>query len=102
MSCMTLSSQQNHLFLLFSYFRAHPTTLVLKILGGQMNGPRFPLLRQTHMLEPDRPVSPEVGQNQEAQKLNAYLILLQNIDQDFERLRTLCKLNSCFQICLVK
>src|SRR6218665_2911070 len=33
-SCMTLSSQEKHLFLLFSYFRAHPTTLLLKILGG--------------------------------------------------------------------
>src|SRR6218665_3338650 len=26
------------LFLLFSYFRAHPTTLLLKILGGRMHG----------------------------------------------------------------
>src|SRR6218665_2678731 len=40
-SYMTLSSQEKHLFLLFSYFRAHPTTLLLKILGGRMHGP-FP------------------------------------------------------------
>src|SRR6218665_1755047 len=26
-------------FFLFSYFRAHPTTLLLKILGGRMHGP---------------------------------------------------------------
>ena len=30
---------RKHLFLLFSYFRAHPTTLLLKILGGRMHGP---------------------------------------------------------------
>src|SRR6218665_3800020 len=29
----------SHLFLLCSYFRAHPTTLLLKILGGRMHGP---------------------------------------------------------------
>src|SRR6218665_1139897 len=28
-----------HLFLLCSYFCAHPTTLLLKILGGRMHGP---------------------------------------------------------------
>src|SRR6218665_719209 len=28
-----------HHFLLCSYFRAHPTTLLLKILGGLMHGP---------------------------------------------------------------
>src|SRR6218665_3305759 len=39
MSYMTLSSQQKHLSLLCSYFRAHPTTLLLKILGGRMHGP---------------------------------------------------------------
>src|SRR6218665_254048 len=38
MSYMTLSSQEKHLFLLFSYFRAHPKTLLLKILGGRMHG----------------------------------------------------------------
>src|SRR6218665_1066665 len=36
---MTISSQENHHFSLFSYFRAHPTTLLLKILGGRMHGP---------------------------------------------------------------
>src|SRR6218665_2866967 len=29
-------------FLLCSYFRAHPTTLLLKILGGRMHGPSPP------------------------------------------------------------
>src|SRR6218665_376129 len=29
----------NTFFLLFSYFRAYPTTLLLKILGGRMHGP---------------------------------------------------------------
>src|SRR6218665_1321050 len=38
MSYMTLSSQEKHHFLLSSYFRAHPTTLLLKILGGRMHG----------------------------------------------------------------
>ena len=55
--------------------------------------------RQTYVLGPDHPVSPAVGQNQEAQKLNAYLIfimLLENIDQHFKRLRTISKLDSCF------
>src|SRR6218665_464048 len=33
MSYMTISSQENHHFSLCSYFRAHPTTLLLKILG---------------------------------------------------------------------
>src|SRR6218665_293861 len=53
MSYMTLSSQQKALFqqknslttpifLLSSSFRAHPTTLLLKILGGQMHGPSPP------------------------------------------------------------
>src|SRR6218665_2072840 len=49
MSYMTLSSQEQPLFqkknsfmtpfLLCSYFRAHPTTLLLKIFGGRMHGP---------------------------------------------------------------
>ena len=38
-SYITLSSQEKPFFLLFSYFRAHPTTLLLKILGGRMHGP---------------------------------------------------------------
>src|SRR6218665_1167791 len=33
------NSLTRHLFLLCSYFRAHPTTLLLKILGGRMHGP---------------------------------------------------------------
>src|SRR6218665_2500246 len=49
MSYMTLSSQEKSLFLkkflddtyflLSSCFHAHPTTLLLKILGGPMHGP---------------------------------------------------------------
>src|SRR6218665_3238642 len=49
---MTLCSQEkrlfqkriplSHLFLLCSYFRAHPTTLLLKILGRRMHGPSPP------------------------------------------------------------
>src|SRR6218665_845523 len=39
MSYMTISSQENHHFSLCSYFHAHPTTQLLKILGGPMHGP---------------------------------------------------------------
>src|SRR6218665_2734939 len=39
MSYVTISSQENHHFSLCSYFHAHPTTLLLKILGGPMHGP---------------------------------------------------------------
>src|SRR6218665_2206968 len=39
MSYMTISSQENHHFSLCSYFHAHPTTLLIKILGGPMHGP---------------------------------------------------------------
>src|SRR6218665_3310390 len=41
MSYMTISSQEKHHFSLCSYFHAHPTTLLLKILGGDqcMGGP---------------------------------------------------------------
>ena len=64
MSYMTISSQENHHFSLCSYFHAHPTTLLLKILGGPMHGPsphlkfggdrppvppRFPLLCTLYM-----------------------------------------------------
>src|SRR6218665_2508369 len=62
MSYMTLSSQEKHPFLLCSYFHAHPTTLLLKILGDQGMGrpppqiwggpspslPRSPPLARTH------------------------------------------------------
>src|SRR6218665_1340086 len=34
MSYMNISSQENHNFSLCAYFHAHPTTLLLKILGG--------------------------------------------------------------------
>src|SRR6218665_2844788 len=39
MSYMTISSQENHHFSICSYFHSHPTTLLLKILGGPMQGP---------------------------------------------------------------
>src|SRR6218665_3272031 len=51
MSYMTISSQENHYFTknsftpffkLCSCFLAHPTTLLLKILGGAMHGPSYP------------------------------------------------------------
>src|SRR6218665_299133 len=45
--------QKKHIFLLDSYFHAHPTTLLLKILGGPMHGPS-PHLK----LWGDRPPSP--------------------------------------------
>src|SRR6218665_2636761 len=38
MSYMTISSQENHHFSLCSYFHAHPTILLLKILGDQCMG----------------------------------------------------------------
>src|SRR6218665_2551537 len=66
-SYMTLSSQERHLFLLFSYFRAQPKTLLLKILGGGTNAwavpppqtlegpspspPRFPPLTEIDFLQ---------------------------------------------------
>src|SRR6218665_4021181 len=37
MSYMTISSQEKHNFSLYSCFHAHPTTLLLKILGGGTN-----------------------------------------------------------------
>src|SRR6218665_1982496 len=39
MSYMTLSSQEKNPFLLCSYFRVHPATLLLQILGRRMHGP---------------------------------------------------------------
>src|SRR6218665_3777540 len=54
MSYLTLSSQEKHLFLLCSYFHAHPTTLLLQILGGPMHGPS-PHLK---FFWGDRPPSP--------------------------------------------
>src|SRR6218665_2023991 len=53
MSYMTISSQENHHFSLCSYFHAHPTTLLLKILGGPMHGPS-----PTSNFWGDRPPSP--------------------------------------------
>src|SRR6218665_3302716 len=44
MSYMTISSQEKHNFSLCSCFLAHPTTLLLKILGGPMHG-RSPHLK---------------------------------------------------------
>ena len=37
--CLTRKIPFFAFFLLFSYFRAHPTTLLLKILGARMHGP---------------------------------------------------------------
>src|SRR6218665_2892668 len=53
MSYMTISSQENHRFSLCSYFHAHPTTLLLKILGGPMHGPSPP-----QIFLGDRPPAP--------------------------------------------
>src|SRR6218665_2595718 len=39
MSYMIIFSQEKHHFSLCSYFHTHPTTLLLKILGGPMHGP---------------------------------------------------------------
>src|SRR6218665_3147720 len=44
MSYMTISSQEKHHFSIFSYFHAHPTTLLLKILGGPMPSPHLKFL----------------------------------------------------------
>src|SRR6218665_1569898 len=50
---MTISSQENHHFSLCSYFHAHPTTLLLKIiLGDQCIG------RPPNKFWGDRPPSP--------------------------------------------
>src|SRR6218665_2651674 len=57
MSYMTLASQENTLFLLCSYFRAHPTTLLLKILGGRMHG-RAPPQILDGTVPPSPPRSP--------------------------------------------
>src|SRR6218665_3454844 len=51
---MTISSQENHHFSLCSYFHAHPTTLLLKILGGDQCMGRPP----TSNFGEDRPPSP--------------------------------------------
>src|SRR6218665_2011611 len=53
MSYMTISSQEKHNFSLCSCFHAHPTTPLLKILGGPMHG-RSP----TSNFWGDRPPSP--------------------------------------------
>src|SRR6218665_1250474 len=57
MSYMTISSQEKHNFSLCSCFHAHPTTLLLKILGDQcMGGP------PPQILGGDRPPqSPQVS-----------------------------------------
>ena len=50
-----------HHFLLCSYFRAHPTTLLLKILGGRMHGPS-PHLKFWGERPPSPSRSPPLGQ----------------------------------------
>src|SRR6218665_2783784 len=57
MSYMTISSQENHHFSLCSYFHAHPTTLLLKILEGPMHGPS-PHLKFGGAVPPVPPRSP--------------------------------------------
>src|SRR6218665_869607 len=57
MSYMTLSSQEKHFLLFCSYFRAHPTTLLLKILGGRMHG-LSPHLKFWGIVPPVSPRSP--------------------------------------------
>src|SRR6218665_740905 len=60
MSYMTISSQENHHFSLCSYFHAHPTTLLLKILGGPMHVPS-PHLKFWGDRPPSPPRSPPLG-----------------------------------------
>src|SRR6218665_2033637 len=55
MSYMTISSENN--FSLCSCFHAHPTTLLLKILGGPMHG-RSPHLKFWGTVPPVLPRSP--------------------------------------------
>src|SRR6218665_3353358 len=58
MSYMTIFSQEKHHFSLCSYFHAHPTTLLLKILGGPMHGPSPHLKFWGGPSPPDPPRSP--------------------------------------------
>src|SRR6218665_821296 len=60
MSYMTISSQENHHFSLCSYFHAHPTTLLLKILGGPMHG-SSPHLKFLGGPSPSPPRSPPLN-----------------------------------------
>src|SRR6218665_3667229 len=55
MSYMTISSQEKHNFSLCSCFHAHPTTLLLKILGGPMHG-RSPHLKFWGAVPPSPPL----------------------------------------------
>src|SRR6218665_1930191 len=57
MSYMTISSQEKHNFSLCSCFHAHPTTLLLKILGGPMHG-RSPTSNFGGTVPPVPPRSP--------------------------------------------
>src|SRR6218665_942674 len=60
MSYMTISSHEKHNFSLCSCFHAHPTTLLLKILGGQcMGGP--PHLKFWGDRPPSPPRSPPLA-----------------------------------------
>src|SRR6218665_3302865 len=58
MSYMTISSQENHNFSLCSCFHAHPTTLLLKILGG---GPMHGRPPPPQILGGTVPPSPPLG-----------------------------------------
>src|SRR6218665_1695574 len=61
MSYMTISSQENHHYSLCSYFHTHPTTLLLKILGGPMHGPSPPPQILGGPSPPVPPRSPPLG-----------------------------------------
>src|SRR6218665_3094369 len=58
MSYMTISSQENHHFSLCSYFHAHPTTLLLNILGGDQCMGRPPTSNFGGTVPPVPPRSP--------------------------------------------
>src|SRR6218665_492096 len=62
MSYMTLCSQENTFFLLFSYFPAHPTTLHLKILGDRCMG--RPPTSNFWGIVPQSPRSPPLDRTQ--------------------------------------
>src|SRR6218665_2851228 len=60
LNVVTISSQKNHHFSLFSYFHPHPTTLLLKMLGGPMHGPS-PHLKFGGTVSPVPPRSPPLA-----------------------------------------
>src|SRR6218665_46316 len=91
MSYMTISSQENHNFSLCSYFHAHPTTLLLKILGGPMHGPS-PHLKFWGDRPPSPPRSPPLVscQNEES-----HFIMY---NETGDKLKRRCLTDSCFRL----